>query len=111
MGMRFTARLSVFMSILVFLTVLLALLTSVLSVYLVGGNKMDSHWQPLIETADRALTSQSEAVYSYGLPTVMSATGASRLAITDAQERRFTLTISTLILTSGVIFILKAVLT
>ncbi|WP_111742109.1 RNase E specificity factor CsrD [Leminorella richardii] len=85
--MRFTARLSVFMSILVFLTVLLALLTSVLSVYLVGGNKMDSHWQPLIETADRALTSQSEAVYSYGLPTVMSATGASRLAITDAQGK------------------------
>ncbi|GKX56495.1 RNase E specificity factor CsrD [Leminorella grimontii] len=86
MGMRFIARLSVFVSILVFLTMILALLTSTLSVYLVGGSKMADHWRPLIETVDRALTYPTPVIYNYGLPTVMSATGVSHLEVRDDRK-------------------------
>lgn len=87
--MRFTARLSIFISLLVLLTVILALFTTMLSVYFVGEDKMEKHWSALASTVDQALIYQSPAVYDRWLPMVMYATGVQELTIID--EKRKTL--------------------
>ncbi|AKJ43952.1 RNase E specificity factor CsrD [Pragia fontium] len=85
--MRFTARLSIFISLLVFLTMILALLTSMVSIYFVGENKMEKHWHALASTVDQALIYQSPAVYDRWLPVVMFATGVHQLTITDEKDK------------------------
>lgn len=85
MGMRFTARLSIFISLLVFLTMVVALLTSMLSVYFVGEDKMGKHWRALASTVDQALIYQKPESYDGWLPVIMYATGVRHLTISDGQ--------------------------
>ncbi|MBK5071460.1 RNase E specificity factor CsrD [Budviciaceae bacterium CWB-B4] len=85
--MRFTARLSIFISLLVFLTMILALMTSMLSVYFVGEEKMEKHWYALATTVDQALIYQSPSAYDRWLPVVMYATGVRHLTIKDEKDK------------------------
>ncbi|WP_159565865.1 RNase E specificity factor CsrD [Budvicia diplopodorum] len=84
--MRLTARLSIFISLLVFLTMIIVLITSMLSIYFVGENRMEKHWRALASTVDQALSHQSSEYYNDWLPALIYATDVRHLTISDAQN-------------------------